>query len=394
MTSDAMHSDVIFDAIDAIYETTAEEQHWPNALERIAACLDAKGAVLITQRQDQSIATVVSTGIMDAQAAYDSHWWKHDFLTERAIEYGLVSGKDVFRDTDMSIEEERLTHPFYLEFRKPFGLGGALAGSVAPTPETIVALSVQGHYGAPAFSDEHNSIMRRLIKHCERALVLSCQAWEQRLVNLALEQMLSRLGCGVMMLDDAGRLIHVNATGEALLRTDIRLAGGRLTLHAQEARRALDEAIVSALSDTPDDRLTCPRPIISPRGEDKRPLILYVLPLRSEAAAHVWSPLQRVGALVIIVDPATSTDLDPALVRDYLGLTLGEARVAAKVGLGLSPRQTAKMLGISEETARTTLKRIFSKTGVTRQSELAVLLSRLDQTSPDRAHDGRPIRPD
>ena len=36
---------------------------------------------------------------------------------------------------------------------------------------------------------------------------------------------------------------------------------------------------------------------------------------------------------------------DPALVRDILGLTLGEARVAALVGSGMAPRAAAEKLG-------------------------------------------------
>jgi DNA-binding CsgD family transcriptional regulator len=56
--------------------------------------------------------------------------------------------------------------------------------------------------------------------------------------------------------------------------------------------------------------------------------------------------------------------------------TPAEARLAALVGSGLSPRESAEKLGITEETARTVLKRVFSKTGVSRQSELAALLTK------------------
>jgi DNA-binding CsgD family transcriptional regulator len=77
------------------------------------------------------------------------------------------------------------------------------------------------------------------------------------------------------------------------------------------------------------------------------------------------------------VDPKRDDPADPALVRDVLGLTLGEARVAALVGSGLSPRDASEKLGIMEETARTALKRVFSKVGISRQSELSALLTKL-----------------
>ena len=50
---------------------------------------------------------------------------------------------------------------------------------------------------------------------------------------------------------------------------------------------------------------------------------------------------------------------------------------AALVGSGLAPREAATRLGIGEETARTALKRVFSKVGVSRQSELTALLTKL-----------------
>jgi DNA-binding CsgD family transcriptional regulator len=86
--------------------------------------------------------------------------------------------------------------------------------------------------------------------------------------------------------------------------------------------------------------------------------------------------LVRSQAIVLIVELRAGDPADPSLVRDLLGLTLGEARVAALVAAGVSPRDAAQKLGISEETARTVLKRVYTKSGVTRQSELAALIAR------------------
>jgi DNA-binding CsgD family transcriptional regulator len=104
--------------------------------------------------------------------------------------------------------------------------------------------------------------------------------------------------------------------------------------------------------------------------------VLYVLPI-AIASHPAFQLLTHARVIVLLIDPETGTPPDPALVRDVLGLTLGEARVAALVGSGIPPRDAAEQLHISEETARTVLKRVFHKTGLERQSELAALLSRL-----------------
>jgi PAS domain S-box-containing protein len=68
---------------------------------------------------------------------------------------------------------------------------------------------------------------------------------------------------------------------------------------------------------------------------------------------------------------------DLNLVQSLFGLARAEARVATLIGAGLSPQQAAEKLGISLKNVRTTLQHVFKKVGVSRQSELAVLLTKL-----------------
>jgi DNA-binding CsgD family transcriptional regulator len=58
-------------------------------------------------------------------------------------------------------------------------------------------------------------------------------------------------------------------------------------------------------------------------------------------------------------------------------MTEAESRLAVRLASGGSVAEAASKLGISYETARTTLKRIFPKVGVTRQSELTAVLAKL-----------------
>jgi DNA-binding NarL/FixJ family response regulator len=68
-------------------------------------------------------------------------------------------------------------------------------------------------------------------------------------------------------------------------------------------------------------------------------------------------------------------DVDGSLVQ--LGLTTNEASIARDIGSGTAPRDIADRRQISEGTVRFVLKTIYRKLGIAKQSELAVLVTRL-----------------
>ena len=213
-------------------------------------------------------------------------------------------------------------------------------------------------------------------RHAEKAFRLSIRLLDAELVKVGLSEALSRLSIGVFALDSLGRVVFSNPVGERLLGDGLVLVNGRLRVGAAPERAALEAAIEQMTRAAPEDLAAESKPILIHRTKAERPLAVYVLPiaLPSHPAAQF---LTHARAIVLAIDPEASGPADPALVRDVLGLTLGEARVAALVGSGLSPRESAENLGITEETARTVLKRVFSKTGVARQSELVALLTKL-----------------
>lgn len=63
-------------------------------------------------------------------------------------------------------------------------------------------------------------------------------------------------------------------------------------------------------------------------------------------------------------------------LRSAYGLTPSEARLTLVLLGGDTLRASAERLGVQYETARTTLKRVFQKTGARRQAELMLLLAR------------------
>ena len=240
----------------------------------------------------------------------------------------------------------------------------------------MVGISVQRLAGKPPFADGELETLARLGRHAEKSLRLSIRLFDAELVKAGLGEALNRVSIGVFALDLLGRVVFINPAGERLLGDGMTLVNDRLVIGTAPERAALEAAIEQMTRAAPEDVVREPKPILIHRRMAERPLAIYVLPtaLSSHPAAQL---LTHARAIVLAIDPEAGEPSDPSVVRDVLGLTLGEARVAALVGSGLPPREAADKLGITEETARTVLKRVFSKVGVSRQSELVALLTKL-----------------
>ncbi len=78
-----------------------------------------------------------------------------------------------------------------------------------------------------------------------------------------------------------------------------------------------------------------------------------------------------------IVFPDPIHRIEPSQFLSGLGLTESESRLASRIISGMSLKSAASELELSEESARTYLKRVFSKMGVNRQAELVSAVAKL-----------------
>lgn len=176
------------------------------------------------------------------------------------------------------------------------------------------------------------------------------------------------------LLDPAGRLIECSSGFEAVLKATGILAAHDKRLVAVYARHRheVDRFLESALGAR--RLLKPPLPIRLTTSSRPRGLILRAVPLQPEKDVF---DIFRPAALI------TLTDLDrPNLVKrgelvELFDLTPREAEVAALMGEGYACEGVAQELAISEYTVRQHLKAVFGKIGVSRQSELVAIISRL-----------------
>jgi DNA-binding CsgD family transcriptional regulator len=362
-------------AVEAIYAAAAAPAQWPQALKAIADCTDDSAAILIYRRPDASAGVIISPGQEAAAEAYNTHWWQHDLRLARSTDRGYLINGDTITDRHVVTDEEIATHPFYAYLRE-FDLGWFAGTTVSPAENTWVGFSTQRSWRKPAFTDDELALHTRLGRHVENALRLGIRLINSEIVSATLGDALARLQVGVFLIDSIGQVAFSNPMGDQLVGDGLLSAHGKLSARFASEREALETAI-AAVTNGADALNAAPRPILVHGLDAERFLAIYVLPARMPSGHVVEHLLAGVQAAVVVIPFRAGERADPSIVRDLLGLTLAEARIATLIGSGFAPRQAASELGITEETARTTLKRVFDKVGVSRQSELAVLLTRL-----------------
>lgn len=165
-----------------------------------------------------------------------------------------------------------------------------------------------------------------------------------------------------MILGADGRVLRWNTAFDKLLNVDLRIINNRLVASQPDSHARL-----TGLSQASR------RPAISVvvvRRTDKPPVVLHVLPLVGETRG-VFSN----GTTLLIANPV---DVSPLPIGSSLlavyKLTKAEARLALALSEGESVSDAAQRFGVSYSTARTQLRTIFAKTGVTRQVDLVRLV--------------------
>lgn len=185
--------------------------------------------------------------------------------------------------------------------------------------------------------------------------------------------------CPTVRVDRTGAILWMNAAAKSELADHPVLAGdGGYLLARSRADNTLLRAALAATDDlTPVDVRRSGAPTDGVLGA-----IPLVLGEGCADQSHVvWVMYQDQMILVSFNDKEAERKRLSA-ARTLYGLSRGQARVAASIVEGHDIVKAAELMGISANTARTHLQRMFDKTGVRSQTALVrVLLSASTPTS-------------
>lgn len=177
---------------------------------------------------------------------------------------------------------------------------------------------------------------------------------------------LDRLPTAVLSVDPEGRVLYANDPARHILHEHQafdRRHPGRI----KPADPKIAARLAVFLRDASERSLSPEAPaVLRLDGRDEAaPLTLTFVAATGEGASKILH--------VLLSDPSRCAVADPSRLGVALGLTPSEARIVHGLVERGSVEEAARCAGVSLSTARTYLKNVYHKTGVSKQAELVRL---------------------
>lgn len=259
---------------------------------------------------------------------------------------------------------------FYLNWLRPQNILHALAGVIARNGTTFTCLVALRAKEEGRFDTRERGLLHSLTPHLRRALVLTARLKEGQQRTNVLTELFHQAPQAILLVHKDCQIHMKNRAADDLLSHDhgLRCLGARLYLVSPEEDRQLRELVSSkAGASGASERMLVTHPL-----SNDEPLLLTVSPMTSKLAegGSEEIPLAAVSTRC----PARCKHLTASELRQILHLTPAEGELAALILGGHDLVHSAAVLHISKNTARTHMKRIYSKAAIHRQPDLRRLL--------------------
>jgi DNA-binding CsgD family transcriptional regulator len=359
-------------ALEACYDAVLSPPRWGPALQLLAESFGAASCTFYEHDRENPAKVPISTGheafhdlwARNQAHAPDPHVGPWLQKCNAFIRAGYASAIE----HQFSTEEERRTLPYFQETARPANSEWlALAYFSVEGGDWCLSLFRGGDSGP--FTPEDSRLVGGVGPYVAKIVSLARKFAAFDVASKL--STLERVCCAAVVIDCAGRVTQMNLPAQKLLGANFNLVRGRPTVHDPASNRRLQQLVSFALHAEGGSAQPY-APIVVDRDEAPW-LLVEAMPVTA-----FGSDLFSSGRVILLLTDLTAP-LRPEATQlcAAFGLTVAEAKLAAKLASGVGIDGAAASLGVSRETARTQLKAVFAKTKTRRQAELAALVSRL-----------------
>jgi DNA-binding CsgD family transcriptional regulator len=354
------------DLVAAIYDSIIEPSGWDEVVKRIVeATKSFSGNLVLQQAGAGSLTALYNVDPLYADA-YAQTYYKNDPLNTPV--WSIAPGE--VRACSYTHTDSFRVSAYYDEFVRPQGWVDLVVTGLERTSNAFSLLALTRSPAAVWVERAQWRLLETLAPHMQRAATIQDLLSGTRATTESLGAAVAAAGFAVFLLTEDCRVVFANAKAEDLVRrqTGLRYERGQLVAATPALTHRL-HALARAGSWAGRGNGENGGTLEISRGENRQPLVAHVIPLAANRVAAVFD-IDQPAAAVFIVDPAAGPGAQIQRFAARFGLTPAETRVLAEIIGGNGLLAAAARLNITYATAREQAKRILSKTGTTRQTEL------------------------
>ena len=356
-----------------IYDAALDPPSWRKVLKDI--CVFVRGGPSASLFwQDAAKRTGRTYYVWGGDPTYNRLYWdKYVGLNPFTAAAGDFPVEGIYSAADILPLPQFFETPFYKEWMTPQGWGDVLSANLDKSVTSRAVFSVARHARDGLVDDDMRGRMRLLVPHVRRSAMIGKLVNLGRVEAAAMADTLDGLQAGMFLVDAAGRLVHTNASGRAILSEGNLLhANGKLVALDARSDDALREILLAAGNG--DGALGSKGVTARLTARDGEQFVTHVLPLTSGARRQAGQSYAAVAAVFV---QKAGHDASPALdmLVQQFNLTPAEVRVLEAIMDHGGVAEVASALKLSPATVRTHLRHVFDKTGVRRQADLVKLMT-------------------
>lgn len=365
------------DLLALLYKGAMEDPPWESLLRFLQVRFDATAAVLsfAMSRGERPCSTSYLT-ILAPQSdicldSYAKAYTEEFFELDPLYRHDFSSGEIMIFEDLISADEFRGSR-FYREFLLPYDAIHGLKMCIEEPDGLRASFTLSRNAEAGNFTAEDKLYFTKLIPHFEQALQIHSKLFRHQIEIGLYSDVINQLLIGVLILDGYGKPIKMNRTMERFLGPTLPIAilNGQLCFKDQLEHARIHAAIQRMImKNNSGNRFAVEAFNLGAYGKEVN-LLIKSIPISKK-----YSNRREPHAVIYLRDPRNSPTTNEQLLMKIFSLTPAESRIAISLASGLSISDTAAALGVHESTVRTQTKRIFSKTGASRQGELVLLIN-------------------
>lgn len=360
---------------ELLLESVANPVRLRLALQTMAEMMDADTGMLAGGRRSTADARGLITTDGQASCANSLDDCFASFALYRRWALGQPTGK-LYSDADIARFARLEGHDIECQFPDARRIAARCIAHIDTGDDYVCYIGFARRGTAMPFDEANICAMESLLPHLRHAYTMNRQFESLKAVSAAAMNRYERFHIGVVMVDEDGVVLYHNeAARQIFLHAEGLLleADGQVVAQEPGETGTLLSAVREHLAgDLPNSHFSPTLLQITRPGRDS-PLSLAISPYRSGVDFVIGG---RAGgsAVIMIYDPERPLIERESVIKQIYHLNEQEAQIVCALAAGDSLEDIARDAGRSLEAVRSQLKRIFKKTGTSRQSELVALV--------------------